>query len=212
MFKKFFTNIFTTERFVWLALVCGAAVMGVFYYASARDYREKYDLAAQNNKAYAMQLDKEKNQSNVFRIKAEQLAYYNDSITNILNSTRNELKIKNKQLSSLTYLATQLRKSDTITLTDTIFKELDFILDTTVGDKWISTDLHMQYPNEVALTSSVTSEKSVIMYMEKETIDPPKKWWLLRLFQKKHFVLKAVVKENNPHVTNQENVFFQIID
>lgn len=208
MFKK----IFTTERIIWLVLLLAAAIVGLFYFNSSKNYKEKYDIATQNEKAYALQLDKEKAQSNVFKIKAEQLTYYNDSITTVLNNAKKELKIKDKQLASLSYLATQVQKTDTIRLTDTIFKEPDFVLDTVVGDKWVSTQLHMEYPSEVVLQPTVVSEKSVIMYMEKEYVDPPKKCWFLRLFQKKHTVLKAVVKENNPHVKDQENVFFQIIE
>ena len=104
-----------------------------------------------------------------------------------------------------------MQKKDTIKLIDTIFKEPDFVLDTLVGDKWISTNLHMAYPNTVALEPKVVSEKTVVMYVNKETVEPPKKFFLCRWFQKKHTVVKAVVKENNPYVTNQENVFFEII-
>lgn len=212
MIKMILSKIFTVERIVWLVLLLLVGGACFFYFNSAKNYKEKYDMAAQNEKAYALQLDKEKAQSNVFKIKAEQLTYYNDSITTVLNNAKKELKIKDKQLASLSYLATQVQKTDTIRLTDTIFKEPDFIMDTTVGDKWVQTNLHMEYPSQIVVEPTVISEKSVIMYMEKETVDPPKKCWLLRLFQKKHTVLKAVVKENNPHVTDQENVFFQIVD
>lgn len=208
MLKK----IFTIERIIWLVLLLAAIIFGIFYFNLSKNYKENYNIAIQNGKAYALQLDKEKAHSNVFKIKIEQLTYYNDSITNVLNNAKNELKIKDKQLTSLSYLATQVKKTDTIRLTDTIFKEQTFVLDTIVGDKWVSTKLYMEYPSEVVLQSTVVSEKSVIMYIEKEYVDPPKKCWFLRLFQKKHTVLKAVVKENNPYVTDQENVFFQIIE
>lgn len=207
MIKK----IFTTERIIWMVLV---ALLGIglwFFFTQYRSYNEKYDNAMQNNKAYALQLDKEKAQSNVFKVTVDQLSYYNDSITTLLDAARKEMKIKDKQLSQLQYLATQLEKKDTVRLTDTIFKEPDFILDTSIGDKWITTNLHMAYPNTVALESKVTSEKSVVLYTNRETIEPPKKFFLCRWFQKKHTVVKAVVKENNPYVTNQENVFFEII-
>lgn len=208
MLKK----IFTIERIIWLVLLLAAVIFGLFYFNLSKNYKENYNIAIQNEKAYALQLDKEKAHSNVFKIKIEQLTYYNDSITAVLNNAKNELKIKDKQLTSLSYLATQVKKTDTIRLTDTIFKEQTFVLDTIVGDKWVSTKLYMEYPSEVVLQSTVVSEKSVIMYIEKEYVDPPKKCWFLRLFQKKHTVLKAVVKENNPYVTDQENVFFQIIE
>lgn len=199
------------ERIIWMILV---ALLGIglwFFFTQYRSYNEKYDNAMQNNKAYTLQLDKEKAQSNVFKVKVDQLSYYNDSIATLLDVVRKEMKIKDKQLSQLQYLATKLEKKDTVRLTDTIFKESDFRLDTSIGDKWITTNLHMAYPNTVALESKVTSEKSVVLYTNRETIEPPKKFFLCRWFQKKHTVVKAVVKENNPYVANQENVFFEII-
>jgi hypothetical protein len=56
------------------------------------------------------------------------------------------------------------------------------------------------------------SEKAVVVSTKRETVDPPKKFFLCRWFQKKHTVVKVVVKENNPHVIDQENVFIEIVD
>lgn len=207
MIKK----IFTKERLIWLLLLVVAVCTAVFFINRYNCYENKWKQAVENNKAYALQLDKEKAQSNVFKLTAEQLTYYNDSITTLLNLTRKELNIKDKQLSQLQYISSEMNKRDTVTFTDTIFKEPDFSIDTNIGDRWIATKLHMQYPNVITLDSKVTSEKTVVMYMNKETVEPPKKFFLCRWFQKKHTVLKAVVKENNPYVTNQENVFYEII-
>jgi len=207
MIKK----IFTKERLIWLLLLVVAVCTAVFFINRYNCYENKWKQAVENNKAYALQLDKEKAQSNVFKLTAEQLNYYNDSITALLNLTRKELNIKDKQLSQLQYISSEMNKRDTVTFTDTIFKEPDFSIDTNIGDRWIATKLHMEYPNVITLNSKVTSEKTVVMYMNKETVEPPKKFFLCRWFQKKHTVLKAVVKENNPYVTNQENVFYEII-
>ena len=70
----------------------------------------------------------------------------------------------------------------------------------------------MSYPNLISSETSVTSQKSIATFTNKETVEAPKKFFLCRWFQKKHTVLKVVVKENNPHVVNQENVFIEIID
>lgn len=211
MLKKILGKIFTTERIIWLVLVI-AGILGVlFFMMRSNNYEEKYDNAVQNNKAYALQLDKEKAQSNVFKLTVDQLSYYNDSIMTVLNNARKELKIKDNQIAQLNYIATELNKKDTIKLTDTIFKDADFVLDTAIGDKWITTKLYMAYPNTVAIEPTVVSEKSVFMYTNKETVEPPKKFFLCRWFQKKHTVMKAIVKENNPYVVNQENVFIEIV-
>lgn len=211
MIKKFLSKIFTKERLVWFVLLAAAVAVGVFYICRANKFETKYDNAVQNNKAYALQLDKEKAQSNVFKLTVEQLSYYNDSIIMLLNDTRKDLNIKDKQIEHLNYLLTEYKKVDTVRTTDTIFKDVDFVFDTVIGDKWVNTKLLMRYPNMITLAPSVLSEKTVLLYSNKETIDPPKKFFLCRWFQKKHTVLKAVVKENNPYVTNQENVFIEIV-
>ena len=101
MLKKFFSKVFTTERIIWLILVV-AGVLGVLFFMNrSNNYEEKYDNAVQNNKAYVLQLDKEKAQSNVFKLTVDQLSYYNDSIVTALNNMRKELNIKDKQLKQL---------------------------------------------------------------------------------------------------------------
>ena len=212
MLKKFFSKVFTTERIIWLILVV-AGILGVLFFVNrSNNYEEKYDNAVQNNKAYVLQLDKEKAQSNVFKLTVDQLSYYNDSIVTTLNNMRKELNIKDKQLKQLSYIETELKKKDTVFLKDTIFKDINFNMDTVIGDGWISTKLSMSYPNLISSETSVTSQKSIATFTNKETVEPPKKFFLCRWFQKKHTVLKVVVKENNPHVVNQENVFIEIID
>jgi hypothetical protein len=37
--------------------------------------------------------------------------------------------------------------TDTLRFTDTIFKEVNFKLDTCLGDKWYTNCLHLEYPN-----------------------------------------------------------------
>ena len=48
--------------------------------------------------------------------------------------------------------------------------------------------------------------------MRKETIDPPKKNWLLRLFQKKHRVAEVEVVEKNPYINSEKQRFIEIIN
>lgn len=205
-------SILTKERFIWLILLAVAVCTAVFFINRYNSYENKWKVAVENNKAYALQLDKEKAESNMFKLKAEQLEYYNDSIMTRLNEARKELKVKDSQLKQLMWLETEFQKKDTIYLIDTIFKEPDFMLDTVMGDEWVQTILHLEYPGTIAAESKVKSEKTVVVSAHKETVDPPKKFFLCRWFQKKHTVVKVVTKENNPHVTDQENVFIEIVD
>lgn len=212
MIKKFLGKIFTKERIIWLLLLIASVCTAVFFINRYNNYEEKWEQAVENNKAYALQLDKEKSESNMFKLKAEQLEYYGDSIMVKLNETRKELKIKDKQLKQLMWLETEFQKKDTVYLIDTIFKEQNFVLDTVMGDEWVQTMLHMEYPGLIATDSKVKSEKTVVVSTKKETVDPPKKFFICRWFQKKHTVVKVITKENNPHVIDQENVFIEIVD
>lgn len=212
MIKKFLGKIFTKERIIWLVLLAAAVCTAVFFINRYNSYEEKWKQAVENNKAYVLQLDKQKAESNMFKLKVEQLEYYSDSIMVKLNETRKELKVKDSQLKQLMWLETEFQKKDTVYLTDTIFKEPDFTLDTIMGDEWVQTNLHLEYPGTIATESTVKSEKTVVVSAQRETVDPPKKFFLCRWFQKKHTVIKVVTKENNPHVIDQENVYIEIVD
>lgn len=212
MIKTILGKIFTKERLIWLILLAVAVCTAVFFINRYNSYEDRWKEVVENNKAYALQLDKEKAESNMFKLKAEQLEYYNDSIITKLNEARKKLKIKDSQLKQLMWLETEFQKKDTVYLSDTIFKEPDFVLDTTVGDEWVKTSLHLEYPSQIATESSVKSEKTVVVSTKRETVDPPKKFFLCRWFQKRHTVVKVVTKENNPHVIDQENVFIEIVD
>lgn len=212
MIKKFLGKIFTKERIIWFLLLAVAVCTAIFFINRYNSYEDKWKQAVENNKAYALQLDKEKAESNMFKLKVDQLEYYSDSIITKLNEARKELKVKDNQLKQLMWLQTEFQKKDTVYLTDTIFKEPDFILDTVMGDEWVKTNVHLQYPSTIATESTVKSEKAVVVSTKRETVDPPKKFFLCRWFQKKHTVVKVVVKENNPHVIDQENVFIEIVD
>jgi len=138
------------------------------------------------------------------------LNYYNDSILNKMNDLRKELKIKDKELLSLYYLNSQITKIDTILMKDTIFiKSLK--LDTIVGDRWYTMKLGLEYPNKIIVNPSFISEKYIITNSKKETIEPPKKYWIQRIFQKKHTIAEINIIEKSPYIKETQNQFIQII-
>lgn len=210
--KLFPAKIFTKERLIWAAIIIVLGFVALFMYNKYNKLYTQYDNSVQNNKAYVAQLDKEKNKSNMFKVTIEQLEYYNDSITQKLIETKDKLGIKDKEIKQLQYLATTFKRTDTIYLSDTIFKEPEFKLDTVVGDEWVNTRILLEYPNLIGVEPEVKSEKVVAISTAKETVDPPKKFFLCRWFQKKHTVIKVVVDEKNKHIKSQENVFFEIVD
>jgi cell division protein FtsQ len=56
----------------------------------------------------------------------------------------------------------------------------------------------------VAVEPYFKSEKHIIVSSKKETVNPPKKFFLFRWFQKKQIVLHIDVIEKNPYVENVE--------
>lgn len=173
--------------------------------------KSNYNTAVINNKAFISQLDKSQKEKIVFQTTIEQLHLFNDSITEKLLETQKQLKIKDKEIKQLAYISSVIEKTDTIIFRDTIFKDKTIKIDTTIGDKWVTNNLHLQYPNTISIDTKVNSEKNVLIYAKKETVNPPKKFFLFRLFQKKHTIIKAIVNEENPYIINGNNTFYQII-
>jgi hypothetical protein len=101
---------------------------------------------------------------------------------------------------------------NTLKSTDTIFKEPDFRFDTCLGDKWYTNCLHLEYPNYISSELDVNTDLNCFIYAKKETINPPCKTWIGRLFQKKHTVINVNVVENNPHSNVKELKFIKILD
>lgn len=212
MFKSFFNKIFSKERLIWLIIIL--ILCGIIWALSSskNEYKDNYYIAVENTKAYQQQLTNNQKEIIAFKFTIEQLQYFNDSITNKLLEKQKELDIKNDNIEQMQYIMSEFNTSDTIILSDTIFLQPDFYLDTVLGDKWMNTTLEMKYPNFISIKPTVKSEKSVIVYSEKETVNPPKKFFLCRWFQKKHTVLKIVVEEENPYIINQMNVFYDVIE
>ena len=173
--------------------------------------KSNYNTAVINNKAFISQLDKSQKEKIVFQTTIEQLHLFNDSITEKLLETQKQLKIKDKEIKQLAYISSVIEKTDTIIFRDTIFKDKTIKIDTTIGDKWVTNNLHLQYPSTISIDTKVNSEKNVLIYAKKETVNPPKKFFLFRLFQKKHTIIKAIVNEENPYIINENNTFYQII-
>lgn len=172
---------------------------------------EQLEVAANNEKAYMHQNSSLKEENRVFMLTVESLEYSQDSLVQKLNAVRKDLKIKDKEVQSLQYLNSTIEKTDTLILTDTIFKETFVSFDTLISDEWHSQHLLLEYPNRVEITPTFKSEKYIIVNSNKETIQPPKKCWLGRLFQKKHTVLEVNVVEKNPYIETNSNKFIQIL-
>ena len=194
---------------VILILILVGAVAYLSY--QNKQLTTKYETSIKNIKAYDAQLSGLKDNNRVFKLTIDQLNYYNDSIINRMKEVQKELGIKDKRLQQLQYEASHAQRHDTIVLRDTLFRDPQLRLDTIVGDKWFKTNLHLEFPSTIALKPEIELERYTFINGKRETVNPPKKFFLFRWFQKKMTVVTVTVKEKNPYVKNKESRYVEII-
>lgn len=180
--------------------------------SDVKGLKHSLDISIANEKAAIAENDSLKNKSIAYQYTIDQLEYTNDSIVDKLNKARKELKVKDSKLKELAYLASVAQRTDTIFVKDTIFKDKDFALDTTIGDEWYKCNLGLKYPNIISVSPEFKSEKSIIVSSRRETISPAKKCWLARLFQKKHTLLEVNVVEENPYIETTQSKFIKVLE
>ena len=192
-----------------LILILNGAVAYLSY--QNKQLTTRYSTSIENIKAYDAELSGLTNDTKVYKLTIEQLNYFNDSITKKMNEVRKELGIKDSKIKQMQYKLSHIEKSDSLTLPDTIFVN-SFKLDTIIGDEWANNHIIMSYPNKIKITPRFKLESFLFVDAKRETIKPPKKFFLFRWFQKKHNVLHVTVVENNPYVINDRQKFIEIIE
>lgn len=194
--------------FILLILWLITLAAGIAFYKKTNN---EWEIAMANLKAYDAQLSASREQNAAYQLTIDQLEYFQDSVLVALNQTREELKIKDKNLQALQYVVSSFEMKDTVILNDTIFKDISVNVDTLIGDAWCNVQVGLKYPSTITVAPSFKSEKHIIVHTKKETVNPPKKFWLFRLFQKKHKVLHVEVVEKNPYVTNASSKYVEIL-
>ena len=110
------------------------------------------------------------------------------------------------------YTVSQIGKKDSIVFQkDTIIQQ-DVHIDTLLQTQWYSLEIKLDYPNSIVVHPEFISEQYLIIRAVKETIDPPKKFFLCRWFQKKHKVVRVDIVEENPYIKHLNTRFVKIID
>lgn len=196
-----------TEIKLWigLAILVITIGLGITIYIQSnkiKNLRNELEYAVNNYKAYEAENDSLINVNIEFVYTVAQLNASSDSLVKELNKIRKELKIKDKNIEELQYLAYHLQKTDTLFIRDTIFRDIDFNMDTVIANEWAKLQLHMEYPNQIAADYSFKNETVIVSSSRRETIDPPHKCWLIRLFQKKHYITDVEVIQKNPYCEN----------
>lgn len=193
-------------------LIVSLSIGSHILYIKNQSLKEELSISVSNQKASIAENSSLKDENRVFKFTVEQLNYYNDSILQKMNDVRKELKIKDKNIKQLQYLLSVSTKKDTVLFTDTLFRDKELALDTIIGDKWYNIRLGLKYPNLIYTEPTFTSEKYIIVNKKRETVNPPKKFFLFRWFQKKHWVMEVHIKEENPYIKETNNKFVEIIE
>lgn len=203
------------KKYIRIGVIVSTSLLAVSTYTlynRNQDLKEEISVSMSNQKAFIAENSSLKEENRAFKFTVEQLNYYNDSILQKMNDVRKELRIKDKDLKQMQYLLSEATKKDTIVFGDTLFREPTLDIDTLVGDKWYQMKLGLKYPSTITTDPKFVSEKYIITSLKKETINPPKKCWLLRLFQKKHKVVEVNVVERNPYIENKQQRFIEIVE
>lgn len=180
-------------------------------YNKNRALSTELSIISNNQKAFISENSSIKEHNIALKLTVEQLNYYNDSIIEKMNDVKKKLNIKNSNLKQMQYMLSEASKTDTVVFKDTIFREPSLNIDTVMGDKWYNVAVGLKYPSNITVSPTFISEKYVIVNSKKETINPPKKLWIFRIFQKKHTVLEVNVVEKNPYIDTKQQRFIEII-
>lgn len=199
-------------KIIIAALIASISISSYILYIKNQSLKKELSISVSNEKAFIAENSSLKDENRVFKFTVEQLNYYSDSILQKMNDVRKELKIKDDNLKQMQYLLSEATKKDTIVFRDTLFREPTLDIDTIIGDKWYNIKLELKYPNLITTNPTFISEKYIIVNKKKETINPPKKFFLFRWFQRKHWVMEVNIKEKNPYIKEVNNKFVEIIE
>lgn len=202
------------KKYIGIGIVILAGLLAISTYTlynRNQDLKEEISISMSNQKAFIAENSSLKEENRVFKFTVEQLNYYNDSILQKMNDVRKELKIKDDNLKQMQYLLSEAQKKDTVIFRDTLFRDPLIKVDTLLGDRWYQMKLGLRYPSTIITEPKFISEKYIIVDYRKETIEPPKKCFLARWFQKKHKVVEVNVVEKNPYIVNKQQRFIEIV-
>lgn len=193
-----------------IATLIGLGVAIKTQYNKIQELNAELLVSTNNNKAYEAERDSLRNNAIQFQFTMDQLKHSRDSLINRINEIRKQVNAKDKQITELQYFASVTQKRDSVVVHDTIFQK-GVVLDTLLGDDWSQLAIRAEYPNILNVDYSFKNETLVVMHDSRVTVDPPKKCWLARLFQKKQTIVEIDVVQENPYCVNKEQKFIQIV-
>ena len=140
----------------------------------------KVSITTNNNKAYVAELAGRDQKARVLILTLSQFKYSNDSISLKMDSVNKLLKIKDKNIAYLQYYKENFNKKDTLKIKgDTLFIK-GTNLDTTLIQPYYTLGIKLKYPDTLIVNPTFVNEKYITVSKVRETINPPKRFFLLR--------------------------------
>ena len=184
---------------ITIGVILGLSAIIYFQFVKINNLNEKISDAQNNTKALIATNTSLDSTCRTLKLTMEQLEYSNDSISKALVNAIKDNNLNKKKIQQLQYSLTTNFRVDTITFRDTLFREYVDI-DTTISDnKWYTLNLTLKSPSTFIVNPNFTNENVLALSYKKETVNPPRKFFLWRWFQKKHIVTEGIVINNNPY-------------
>lgn len=130
-------------------------------------------------KTTLLQCENLRDDTRILKLTIDQLEYANDSISKKLIEVIHDNKLKSNNIAQLQYILNSSTRTDTITFRDTIFVN-NLSLDTTICDKWYNLNLSLRHPSVITVNPSFQDEIITTFSYKKETVNPPKKCFIVR--------------------------------
>lgn len=192
--------------------IIAAVIAGINY---VQRLQQEVKIAEQNRLATVELYESEKNTTYALNVKLEDLNRYKNAQIQEMDSIRNVLKIKDKQLKAMYGQKSSADMRDTIRIPvfipseDSTVYTLDSIrVDTCVGDpKWYNVCISRVDSTSVAVSAHFESDLTIITAEKKVPVNKPRKTWLGRLFQKKTKTMTITAIEQNPFVTKDSTIY-----
>lgn len=200
------------KKYIYLAIAAIVAIsmfFNVIEFSRVKKLKEDIENLRTVEWAYELENSNLKNKSIQANYTIGMLTNSKDSLIVKLDSVRRQLKIKDKEIKSLSYIASTAQIKDTLIIRDTIFKA-NTDIDTTLHNKWYDIGLTLKYPNIIGTDISVPSKKYVIASFRKVTINPSR-CGFINLFKKKQKIVEVEIVEENPYITNNQQKFINIV-
>ena len=150
---------------IGIAIVILLGLFGYCFFATnkIKQYKERYNTELSNRKALEAENDSISTNAELLRYTIDDIATSRDSLFQEINKVKKQLKIKDKNITQLQYMLSTAERADSVVFRDTLFVSPEIKIDTTIGDKWMSTRLRLEYPSTIMLNPTVKSEKYIIM-------------------------------------------------